>query len=236
MSHCIEAQAAVELERVGVVVRFNFWPDFADLRSEADNLCEVVRPFIDQIDNPLGDYRVWKLRDIELSSFPNLGRLIHDPSIKALLEHAAGRSIPEWQYDPVIQWTRTIPNAYDDNCDMHSDYFTHTAKGFLYLHDVAEDEGPLEYCVGSHLLTKERIEFEETSFKAGDNESLRVTNDRLQALGIIANRTRICAFPANTLMIADTFGFHRRRPPEKSIFRKIIYFAGGGKRPNPFFG
>ena len=90
-------------------------------------------------------------------------------------------------------------------------------KAFYFLTDVAEDEGPFVYVPGSHRLTPERLAWEH-------EQSIGAADERRQALrarlaprhaaeisrGWALRAPRAFAVPANTLVVADTVGFHAR--------------------------
>ena len=101
---------------------------------------------------------------------------------------------------------------------FHSDTFHPTAKAWLFLRDVEEADGPFSFVPGSHRMTEGRLEWEYAqSVTATENRnphhsggSFRATKTELAAMGY----PEAVAFPvrANTLVVADTHGFHARRP------------------------
>jgi hypothetical protein len=125
----------------------------------------------------------------------------------------------------------------DPQTALHADTFHATVKAWYFLTDVAEDEGPFVYVPGSHRMTPERLAWEkERSIRAAtgldrlsSRGSLRITKDELPALGLPAPRA--FAVPANTLVVADTSGFHARGPSVRSSIRIEIWTYG---RRNPF--
>lgn len=126
--------------------------------------------------------------------------------------------------------------ARDPQTDLHADTFHSTVKCWLFLHDVGEDDGPFAYVPGSHRLTPERLDWEyQQSITArtapGHHRfgSFRVQPDMLADLGY--GQPRRMAVKANTLVIADTFGFHARSPSDRKTTRVEI---NGNLRRNPF--
>jgi hypothetical protein len=120
---------------------------------------------------------------------------------------------------------------------FHSDTFHPTAKCWLFLTDVAADAGPFAYVPGSHRLTDRRLEWEyEKSLEArgsadrmhGEGSFRLGEADRL-ALGL--PEPVLNAVPANTLIIADTSGFHARTQSPRATHRVEIY---GTLRRTPF--
>jgi hypothetical protein len=125
----------------------------------------------------------------------------------------------------------------DPQCDLHSDTFHATAKAWLFLTDVDEDDGPFCYVAGSHEISKARYAWEKsvsTTLDSIENTysrrgSLRLAQEQLSALGY-PQPTRMVV-KANTLIIADTHGFHARCASVKDTTRIEIYAS---LRRNPY--
>lgn len=215
------------IDDTGLLAYENFLCDatYQNLREEVREFKQTVKPNLDQTDNTGGNYRVWNLHNVDQKKFPTLSKLILNGIHKDVLTYIQGFTPPNWQYAPVLQETSwNMDMSVDDpNCHFHSDYFTHTAKGFYFIDEVTVDGAPFEYVLGSHVFDSERIRKEGRAFKIGSNESLR--------LDVGAADVRSMTVPGNTLLFADTGGLHRRRPPENEKSRTIIYFNGGGQKP-----
>ena len=103
--------------------------------------------------------------------------------------------------------------------------------------DVAEDAGPFTYVPGSHRLTAERLAWERRMSLAARHSSnaeirqgsFRIDPAELPSLGL--PQPRGFAVPANTLIVADTFGFHARGPSTRPSLRVEIWAYG---RRSPF--
>ena len=110
-------------------------------------------------------------------------------------------------------------------------------KAWLFLTDVAEDAGPFVYVPGSHRLTPGRLAWErEMSIKAATapdrltrRGSFRIPEAALAEIGLPPPRA--FPVPANTLVVADTFGFHARGPSLVPSMRVEVWAYG---RRNPF--
>jgi hypothetical protein len=111
------------------------------------------------------------------------------------------------------------------------------AKAWLFLRDVAEEDGPFVYVPRSHRLTPGRLERERTQ-----SETAAAAQDRNHAAGSFragAAETAAMGYrppvsfavPANTLVVADTHGFHARGPSLRPSVRVALY---GSLRRNPF--
>ena len=125
----------------------------------------------------------------------------------------------------------------DPQTALHSDTFQPTAKAWLFLYDVGPDDGPFMYVPGSHRVTAERMAWEEgiaLDPRTAKNRyalrgSLRVAQGDLAALGY--GEPVPMVVKANTLIVADTHGFHARSPSPRATTRMEIY---GSLRRNPF--
>ena len=171
-----------------------------------------------------------------LRGLPTLRALVGGGLFPGLLRYvAATDAAPIFYLHAVL--TDPDRGAPDPQTDFHADTFHATAKGWLFLHDVAEEDGPFVYVPGSHRLTPGRIAWEQAQAEAAAahpdshhaSGSFRASEDDLRAMGYAAPHS----FPvrANTLVVADTHGFHARGPSLRSSLRPAIY---GSLRRNPF--
>jgi hypothetical protein len=155
--------------------------------------------------------------------------------------HGLIRYVGSRDAEPVI-WVQSIlrhacAGAPDPQTLLHADTFHPTVKAWLFLTDVAEDAGPFTYVPGSHRLTAERLAWERRmslsacqSPNAENRQgSFRIDPAELATLGL--PQPRAFAVPANTLIVADTFGFHARGPSVRPSLRVEIWAYG---RRSPF--
>jgi hypothetical protein len=167
------------------------------------------------------------LDDVWLARMPSTRRVVKDPAIRALIHYAAScAGEPTFAVQTIL--TDALGDA-DPQTVLHSDTFHPTAKAWLFLDDVSENDGPLAYVPGSHLLTPERLawEHEQSVFAARSSDrmhsegSFRATETDLAALGLPPPVKM--AVRANTLIVADTSGFHRRSPSSQATRRVELY-------------
>jgi len=135
---------------------------------------------------------------------------------------ASTRSRPLYYFQAIAGGV--VDGPPDPQLELHSDTFQPSLKAWLFLTDVREDGRPLTYVAGSHLLTPERIAWEKRKSVEIDcadhlsqRGSLRVKRDELSALGL--PQPTHFAVPANTLVVADTCGFHARAPSDRRTLR-----------------
>jgi hypothetical protein len=170
------------------------------------------------------------------ATVPELDDLVRDPRWRNLIRYA-GSSASE----PLV-YIQTILAGHhegppDPQTRLHADTFHPTVKAWLFLTDVDEADGPFSYVPGSHLLTPERLAWERAmSLKApagvdhlSSRGSFRIDEAQLPDLALPPPRS--FPTPANTLIVADTCGFHARRPAARPSTRIELWAYG---RRNPF--
>jgi hypothetical protein len=221
------------LERDGYVAKRNFMPEdlFAQLVKEVDGFAGRAGEFKE------GDAIT---RRIPLTP-ENLKRL---PACKALLEmpewRGLTRYVSSFDADPLVFiqtiFTKVDQERTDPQTSMHIDTFHPTMKAWLFLQDVAEEDGPFCYAPGSHRRTPRREAWERRkSIEGSDPKTLkkggsfRITKAEMARLK--ATKPKRFSVPANTLVVADTYGFHARRPSQRPSARIEIWAYS---RRNPF--
>jgi hypothetical protein len=221
-------------ERDGFVIRPNFLPDaeFAELLRQVKAYRGILRE-IGEGDTIL---RKIALDPKTLAALPALGRLLRHPEWRGLIRYIGSRDA-----EPVVWIQSILRHAHEGPADpqtpLHADTFHPTVKAWLFLTDVAADAGPFTYVPGSHRLTPERLDWERRMSLAAPSSrdadtrqgSFRIEPGELAALGL--PEPRIFAVPANTLIVADTFGFHARGPSAGRSVRVEIWAYG---RRSPF--
>jgi hypothetical protein len=171
-----------------------------------------------------------------LAALPALAAVLQSREWRGLIRYAGSRDA-----EPVV-WVQSIlrhacAGPADPQTFLHADTFHPTVKAWLFLTDVAEDAGPFTYVPGSHRLTVQRLGWERRmslsarhSPNAEDRQgSFRIDPAELASLGL--PQPRVFAVPANTLIVADTFGFHARGPSDRPSLRVEVWAYG---RRSPF--
>ncbi len=172
-----------------------------------------------------------------LQRLPHCARLINDKKYRRLLQWAATRfTLPMIHIEQI--WNGHGPrDSSDPQKCLHADTFHPTMKAWLFLEDVEGHKGPFNYLAGSHKLTLKRLAWEYRQSIRGKSlpdtyarrGSLRCTEqDRLE-MGL-AKPTPLTV-RKNTLVIANTFGFHARGAVTVPCTRLEIY---ADSRTNPF--
>jgi hypothetical protein len=230
----ISVQDRESFERDGFVVRSNFLP-----RAEFTTLLAQVKAYRGPSrEIAEGDTIMRKiaLDQKALAELPALGPVLRSCDWRGLIRYAGSRDA-----EPVVWVQSILRHACEGSADpqtvLHADTFHPTVKAWLFLTDVAEDAGPFTYVPGSHRVTPERLAWERSvslfarhSSNAEIRQgSFRVDPAELTALGL--PQPRAFAVAANTLIVADTFGFHARGPSLRPSLRVEIWAYG---RRSPF--
>jgi len=171
-----------------------------------------------------------------LTRIPTAAALLAMPLWRDLVRYAGSYDAEPVTYIQTIL-NKVEPGPPDPQTALHADTFHPSVKAWLFLTDVAENAGPFVYVPGSHRLTPGRLAWERRmslgAATAADlltrRGSFRIAEAELAAIGL--PQPRAFAVPANTLVVADTFGFHARGPSLVPSMRVEVWAYG---RRNPF--
>jgi hypothetical protein len=230
----VSAEDREAFDRDGFVLRPSFLPEaqFAALVAQI----RAYRGPLREISEGDTIMRKVALDGNALAAIPMLGAVLRSCEWRGLIRYAGSRNA-----EPVV-WIQSIlrhacAGPQDPQTFLHADTFHPTVKAWLFLTDVAEDAGPFTYVPGSHRLTAQRLGWERrmsvSARKSPNIEdrqgSFRIDPAELPLLGLPPPLA--FAVPANTLIVADTFGFHARGPSERPSLRVEIWAYG---RRSPF--
>lgn len=234
LEHLITPEQRDEFDSNGFVLVRDFLSAdaFATLRDQVMNRAAPAREMVQ------GDTitRRYALDPAALRAMPAAKALLADPRWQGLI-----RYVGSFDTEPLAYVQSILTHRHDAPPDpqtkLHADTFHPTVKAWLFLTDVASDEGPLTYVAGSHRRDAARLAWEKRrSLEARDGAdflsgrgSLRIDPDDLKALGL-PDPTAF-AVPANTLVVCDTGGFHARGPAVRPSTRVEMWAYG---RRNPF--
>jgi hypothetical protein len=207
--------------------------DFARLREEILAFNGDLRRMVQ------GDTYTFQglLDQATVRDMPTCRRLLEDNHLlKAMMYGGYVYKHPMFFAHLIVNGATGAP-ASDPQKDFHADTFHPTMKAWLFLDDVTPENGPFHYVPGSHRLTPARRAWDHEMAVAGRNlentyaqrGSFRISEADLEARGF-ADPVAFTV-PANTLVMADTYGFHRRGNAAPGSSRLAIY---GYSRANPF--
>jgi hypothetical protein len=234
LASALDADDVAAFQRDGFILKHSFLPDavFAALQQSVLAYRAPARETIQ------GDTitRRMALDPPALARLPEARYLLRDPRWLGLIRYVASSALEPLVYvQTIFSQIRDAPP--DPQTDLHADTFHATVKAWLFLTDVAEDEGPFVYVPGSHIPTPRRLAWErKISIGAAAGADVlsargspRIRPEMLGRLGYA--QPRAFAVPANTLIVADTVGFHARGPSVRPSTRIEIWAYG---RRNPF--
>lgn len=223
------------LDEAGFLVKQDFLPieTFHRLREE---ITGQVWPTMEMRQRPTLTRRSLLNPGTLQSRAPTLARLLQDREIRNLIRYAsASGGQPFYALQAIA--TRGVGGGDDPQTLPHADTFHATAKAWFFLHDVSPEDGPFFYVPGSHRKTSRRLDWEyRQSLTAAGHPiayhrrgSFRATETDLTDLGF--GTPVLISVPGNTLVVADTSGFHGRAPSPRPTTRLEVYAS---LRRNPF--
>ncbi|MCY0096369.1 phytanoyl-CoA dioxygenase family protein [Hoeflea ulvae] len=234
LTHLVDSEDAESFARDGYVVRRNALPDdvFTRLRRQVEDHEFAAQEMLQG--NAVT--RFIPITRAMMDTHADLGAFVRGRLFQGLLRYVAAANADPINFIHTV-FAEPARGPRDPQTLFHSDTFHATAKAWYFLSDVTEDGGPLTYVPGSHRMTPARLAWEHQQSLTARSDpnghhaqgSFRVADEQLQELGYRAP-VRI-AVPANTLVVADTHGFHARAVSERPTTRLSLY---GSLRRNPF--
>lgn len=176
---------------------------------------------------------------------PECNAFVHHPLLNAINRHMIGQPQNEnyvWIYQ-ILQGPES-DGLNDPQKLFHRDTFFSALKFWYFIDPVAAEDGPFEYVAGSHKLDRARARWEQrralmaldrrlaptqSCWEFSRGGSFRANISELEAMGLPAPTP--LTVDANTFVIADTFGFHRRGDAQAGRTRLSLY---GNNRPWAF--
>jgi hypothetical protein len=230
----ISAEDRAAFARDGYILKPNFLPaaDYAGLKEQVLSFRAPVRH---QFQGDALTRRIAVDRET-LMRLPGLRNLVESPEWLGLV-----RYIGSYQLEPLVYiqtiFSRIREAPPDPQTRLHADAFHPSVKAWFFLTDLAEEDGPFIYVPGSHRPTRRRLAWERnasiTAARSADFQSargsLRITGEAVRRLGF--GEPKVFAVPQNTLVVADTVGFHARGLAARPSVRLEIWAYG---RRSPF--
>jgi len=223
-----------QLDRDGFVVKRDFLPPdlFAALIEQVRALRAPAREMVE------GDTitRHIALDPAVLARAPAARALLETPQWRNLIAYAGSSAAAPMVYVQTVI-SGAVPGLPDPQTDLHTDTFHPTVKAWLFLTDVEPDAMPFIYVPGSHRLTPQRLDWERRMSLDASRQPPEAPHRLVRAvdpagLGELGlPPPHAISAPANTLVVADTFGFHARGASSRPTTRVEIWAMG---RRNPF--
>ena len=230
----ISEEDRAAFERDGFILKPQFLPaaDYAALREQVLSFRGPVRH---QLQGDAMTRRI-PLDHRTLANLPALRTMVDSPEWLGLVRYVGSYMLePQIYIQTIFSHVRQAPP--DPQTRLHADAFHPSVKAWFFLTDVAVEDGPFIYVPGSHRPTRRRLSWERresmTAARSSDFQSargsLRITQETVHRLGF--GEPKAFAVPQNTLVVADTVGFHARGLSARPSFRLEIWAYG---RRNPF--
>jgi len=215
------------LEEDGVVAISNFLPErrFERVRDEARALLEQQNAKVHQH----GPNRVIQRVVNDSDDVDELRRLFDDKVLLDLFD--SGERLPvdfNRGLRAVEELIQGGGQETDPETELHTDIFFPTHKGWLYLDNVTRENAPFVYVKGSHKMPRARLSYEYADSCAGNRRSRRVTPEELERRNLVETVFEVAE---NTLVVANTCGYHRRLLGTPGCTRRGVHFS---HRRNPF--
>ena len=199
---------------------------FTDLRKECKNAFEN-HPSRNYVDDKDAGYIWINLNSVDLRYYPKIENFINSELMDlfhnmSIYNQCQRISFNEISINLHRVWTKKGFKK-ERNQELHTDIFYPSTKGWLYLDDVNNGEGPLVYVPKSNKIDSWRLKFEYKSslFSNNNSGSWRITNKELNAQ---FNKEENLTVKSNTMIIADTNGFHRRGDTVNNKPRDTLHF------------
>lgn len=228
-----------QFREAGYIAVANYLPpeDFDRVRQEAVNFDGELRRCIQ------GDTFTLQglIDETAISSMPACRKMIETQTFLGLMMYGGSAFKRPVFFVHCIK-NGVVTGGSDPQKDFHADTFHPTMKAWLFLDDVDDVNGPFNYVSGSHRLSWARLKWEYQNSIEGSRlgntyarrGSLRISEAQLRSNGF--GPPKAFKVPANTLVMADTFGFHRRGEARSNSSRMAIYAYSRSNPFNPFPG
>ena len=216
----------------GIVVIPNFLPeeDFKELKSEFDNNISITEN-VKIVKKGSMQVNIRKVEQNEYVKFPAMKKFARNKQLIRLISVGEGiKVVDELKKFDLEKTIFGDPDKdTDGNVPFHADIHFHSHKVLYYMSDVTEEGGPFIYCKNSHLNNLDRLWFE---FKRGQLKDAHIEGWRIQQhldkkffnnyFSKLKNQEYKVACPANTLVIANVHGFHKRGESISGVERSLI--------------
>lgn len=233
LAHLISDQDQRDFDRDGFILKPDFLPAAA-LAAVEDELAGSPGEVREMMQGGTITRRM-SLDADTLKRMPATRDVLQSEQWLGLLSYASS-----FRCHPMNYLQTVLPHAHDAPPDpqmhLHSDTFHPTVKAWLFLTDVKLEDGPFVYVPGSHRINRRRLAWLRrqsmdavTLDRLSARGSLRVSREALRRMGY--PEPRAFAVKKNTLVVADTSGFHARGESGHPSTR--IELWGYGRR-NPF--
>jgi len=123
-----------------------------------------------------------------------------------------------------LWWDRPTPEGPAATQLWHRDLDdARCIKAFIYFNDVDMQTGPFSYLRGTHMFGRH------ANLQPGGSNDNRFSDEQIVAPLSMAD-AQINTGPAGTLILCDTYGFHRGVKPQKDRLMSLFQYVSGASK------
>ena len=172
-----------------------------------------------------------QIKGDDFNEFPTIKKFAKNEKLIKLIAAAEGvKEVDQFSKLDLETTKFGDPSKDEDlNVPFHADVHFHSHKVLFYINDVKLDGGPFIYCKNSHKNKFDRLLFElmRGQLKDSHEEKWRIQkhldkNFFKKYFQKLKKQEYKVACPANTLVIANVHGFHKRGESNSGVERSLI--------------
>ena len=220
-----------KLIKNGIVVIRDFLSpeEFKRLKQEFDTVSKSENTRI--VKHGSMEVNVHYVKENEFDKFPAIKKFAMNKKLIRLISAGEGIKVVDKIKKLDLETTKfgDPENDSDNNVPFHADVHFHSHKVLFYMNDVTMDGGPFVYSKNSHKNNFQRLifEFMRGQLKDSHKEGWRVQKHLDKKFfksyyeKLLKEEIKV-ACPANTLIIANVHGFHKRGESIPGVERSLI--------------
>ncbi len=228
--------------RDGYLLKRDFLPpeQFARLRHEIEAYQGPIREFVEGTTLTQRAFMTAAVR----RDLPELTAFADGPQLDRLMRWCSSKNRPPFFFIENLCNHANVAPKPDPQRDFHTDTFHPCVKAWLFIDAADERNGPHVYVPGSQRLSWARLRWEyreslEASKRGKARQpgrywdgSFRVDAADLKRMGLEPKALHV---PANTLLIGNVYGFHRRGEASAPSQRMTVWMQARDNPFNPLF-
>jgi hypothetical protein len=227
----------------GFILKPNFLPeaDFAALKQE---LKAYNGPISETLEGDTLTQRLF-LDRAKAKLLPQCQRFINNIALSKLMRYCSSKNRLPLFYVENLKFHSLDATATDPQQDLHIDTFHPCIKGWFFMDDVDDRNGPHVCIPGSYRLSWRRLRWEYrqsllASRPVGQDAAARYWDGSFRVgpadLDFMqCQPPKVFCVPANTLLISNVHGIHRRGDAQGQATRMVIWMQARDNPFNPFF-
>jgi Phytanoyl-CoA dioxygenase (PhyH) len=180
---------------------------------------------------------MFDLNKLDRAKYPSVFQFLNNEKLVALFCGAEKKNMKLDDGRVAIQFQYLVQgsdeNIHDPETDLHADTFFNTNKAWLYFDDVEVANAPFVYVPQTNKMSlPNRLEREYNySLEKNVKGSRRVTQEEMVEIGL---EEKVFTCKANTLVMANTLGYHRRLRGKAGYDRLTLAISVRFNPFNPF--